>query len=602
MKTFQKFLLLSAAAALFAAGCVNEDPAYLGEEKPAVPSVTHGYLSATALSMRVIADTQTDTGDDDTGGETTRPSSRATDAEPIDTDPFLVEITDAAGVAVLKTTYGELKTQLAEPMPLTVGSYTLTVRSEENAPAAAWEHPVYGASKTFSVSKANTKENPVQIGELVCTLQNVKVTVQLSKDLIDKLTDDSQATVSLGANALVFPVQGGKAGYFVPQGATNTLDFVLQGKFADTQEPVQFSKTISGVKAGQWRRITLVIAYADKGGIHFDIQVDSFIQDETVVVDGTEGAWEAIYEEKPLIDPPTIAWSGHDLAKPFQLKASMFDADNKCTEPFNFQLAAPGRVAAFEVNISSTNADFIEALAVANVPESFDLCRITPAHEAYALLAAFGFPMGDALLGATEKRFDIAGAMPLLYNAPGFDGQHTFAFRIVDTEGQTVQAELVLVVDRTNEGSAADIVWKGNYVDGTPYDIDREEPYELDQRMQIDIEFIAPAGIKKLVVTIISETLDVTEVGLPVTFDLADIQDPALAKTLGAPDPDGFGFPINDKVRDQTYVPFCITPFVKLLPLFEGVHEFKLELTDNDTKDNEVTITKSVKIHVTPAE
>lgn len=599
MKTSNRFLALLAAAALLAAGCVNEDPAYLGDEEPTVPTGGHGYLAATGLSMRIIADTETETGDDDTGGDTTRPASRA-DAAPIDTDPFLVEITDAAGASVLKTTYGELKTQLAEPMPLTVGSYTLTVRSEENTPAAEWEHPVYGASKTFSVSKANTIDNPVQIGEVVCTLQNIKVTVKLSKDLVDKLTDDSQATVSLGANSLVFPVTGGKAGYFLPQGADNTLDFVLAGKFVGDPEPepVQFSKTITGVKAGQWRRITLVIAYADKGGIHLDIRVDSFIQDETVVVDGTQGGWEAIYEEDPLLDPPSIVWNGHDLSKPFRLKATMFDADNKCTEPFDFLLTAPGKVAAFEVNIASTNPGFIDALAAANVPESFDLCRIDPSHEAYTLLAAFGFPLGDALLNATEKRFDIAGAMPLLYNAPGFDGEHTFSFRITDAEGQIAEAALVLIVDRANEGEGPKIVWKGNYVDGTPYDIDREEPYELDKRMQIDIEFTAPAGIRNLVVTIISETLDVTEVGLPQSFDLADIRDPALATTLGAPAPDGFGFPINEKVRNQTAVPFCITPFVRLLPMFEGVHEFKLDLTDNDN----VTITKSVKIHVTRTE
>lgn len=597
MKTFSKILTLLSTAALFAAGCVNEDPAYLNQgQEPIAPGDGRGYLSASATSMRIILDTQTETGDDDTGNETAKPSSRTADTdEAIDTDSFIVEITNASGEQVLKTTYGELKTQLAEPLPLAVGNYTLSVRSEQTSPAVEWEHPVYGVTKSFSIRKAQT----TQLGEIVCTLQNIKVTVQLSTDLAGKLTEDSQATVSLGANSLVFPVQGGKAGYFMPAAESNTLDFVLAGRFADTQDPVSFSKTISNVKAGQWRRITLVIAHADKGGIQLDIRVDSFIQDATVVVDGTEGSWEEIYEEKPLVDPPTIVWTGHDLTKPFQLKATMFDADNQCTEPFEFSLTAPGKVASFEVSISSTNPGFIEALGVANVPETFDLCQITPTHPAYTLLAAFGFPMGDALRNATEKSFDIAGAMPLLYIAPGFDGEHTFAFRITDAEAQNAEAALVLIVDRANEASDPDIVWKGNYVDGTPYDIDREEPYELDANMQIDIEFTAPAGIRSLVVTIISATLDVTDVGLPQTFDLADIQDPALAKTLGGAYPEeGFGFPINEKVKDQTSVPFCITPFVGLLPLFEGLHEFKLDMTDN----NGATVTKSVKIHVTPTE
>lgn len=596
MKIHSKILTLLAAAALLTAGCVDEDPAYLNEKEKPVPADGHGYLAASDLSMRVILDTQTETGDDDTGGDTQRPASRA--EEEIDTAPFLVELLNSRGEAVLRTTYGELPTLLAEPMALEVGSYTLCVRSEADSPAAAWEHPVYGCTKTLQITKADTKENPVQIGEVVCTLQNIKVTVQLSVDLAGKLTDDTQATVSLGENSLVFPVTGGKAGYFMPSAQSNTLDFVLAGKFADTQEEVTFSKTISNVKAGQWRKITLVIAYADKGGIHMDIRVDSFVQDETVVVDGTQGVWEQIYQESPLVDPPTIVWKDHDLAEPFQLKATMFDADNKCTEPFDFELTAPGKVASFVVDITSTNPDFIEALGVAEVPEHFDLCRITPDHPAFTLLAAFGFPLGDALSGATEKRFDIGGAMPLLYNRPGFDGEHTFGFRITDAEGQTVEAALRLVVNRNGEGGAPNIVWKGQYVDGTDYDIDREEPYELHPDMQIDIEFTAPAGIRSLVVTIISETLNPEElqgVGLPYTFDLANIEDPALAATLGAPDPEGFGFPINERVKNQTRVPFCITPFVELLPLFDGLHEFKLDLTDNAG----VTITKSVKIHVT---
>ena len=110
--------------------------------------------------------------------------------------------------------------------------------------------------------------------------------------------------------------------------------------------------------------------------------------------------------------------------------------------------------------------------------------------------------------------------------------------------------------------------------------------------MQIDIKCTAPAGIRSLKVSIISETLDVTEAGLPSTFDLADISDPDLIATLGD---EGFGFPINDKVKNQTEVPFSITPFVSLLMNFDGLHKFQLEMTDNEGQ----TITKTVQLRVT---
>ena len=54
----------------------------------------------------------------------------------------------------------------------------------------------------------------------------------------------------------------------------------------------------------------------------------------------------------------------------------------------------------------------------------------------------------------------------------------------------------------------------------------------------------------------------------------------------------GLGFPINDKVRNQTYVPFSITYFVQMLVNIPGEHNFKLDVTDNEG----VTVSKAVQL------
>lgn len=578
MKTYTKILTLLAAAMLFATGCINEDPAYLGESEPTAPGENIGTLKLNGLNMRILFDTQTDTGNEDTGGETGRPTSRTTRAE-IDTDDYIVEILDAENISVLRKTYGEMKSILSEPMSLAVGSYKLVIRSEENYPATAWEHPVYGAEKSFSILKAQT----TSIGEVVCTLQNIKVTFMGSKDLMDKLTDDTKAVISLGENKVEFAKGETRAAYFLPLEELNKLTMQLSGKFVDTGADASFTKSISNVKAGQWRKITLVISYADKGNIKFDIKVDSFIQDEEIVINGTEGLWEEIYTEEPVIDPtaPTITWVDHDISKPFHLMASMFQ-DGKCTEPFKFDLVSPNGIESFIVEISSTNSDFMQSLVDSELPTTFDLCKVTPTHPAYTLLAAFGFPLGDEVKNVKAASFDIAGAMPLLYNRPGFDGTHTFAFTIADINGKQTPAALQIVVDRNNENVDPAIIWKG-------YDIDKQ--HDLVGDMLIDIDITAPAGIKNLVVTIISETLDLDGI-LPSSFDLANITDPELAKSLGKDG--GLGFPINDEVKDKTAIPFSITSFGGLLMNFEGLHEFKLDVTDN----NDTTVTKSIKLFV----
>lgn len=68
MKTFTKFLTMLAVAALFATGCVNEEPPYKEDPNPE-PAGTTGYLSIGNLSMTVVYD-ETEIRPDDTSDET----------------------------------------------------------------------------------------------------------------------------------------------------------------------------------------------------------------------------------------------------------------------------------------------------------------------------------------------------------------------------------------------------------------------------------------------------------------------------------------------------------------------------------------------------
>ncbi|MEG1865066.1 MAG: DUF4493 domain-containing protein [Alistipes sp.] len=575
MKTFNQIFTLIAAV-LLATGCVNEDPAYKKGTEPVDPTETRGFLALNGLTMRVVYDTQTETDGDDTSGETERPLTRA---EP-NTDNFVVEIFDAHEVSVLKMTYAELKTAFAQPYPLEVGNYRMEIRSEQTSAAVAWDHPVYGTTKFFSILKAQT----TPITEVVCTLQNIKVTLMCAVDLADKLTEDTQATVSLGDNVMRFVRGEKRAAYFMPPAAVNTLGFRLDGKFNDTQSPVAFSKTIDNVRAGQWRKITLVITYADKGNVKFDIKVENFVLDEEVVVNGTDNMWEEIFEDTPVIDPsaPVITWPNHDLSKPFTLKASMFNAEGKCTEPFALNLVSPNGIESMMVSISSTNLEFMKSLSSVNIPDTFDLCTINAAHPAFTLLKALGFSLGDELKGFKTKSFDLAGGMSMLYLAPGFDGTHTFAFTMTDANALKTSAALVVKVDRAAESSVPSIVW-------TDYDITNE--YTLTADMKIDLVITAAAGIKKFLVTIDSDQLsaELPGMGIPIPFDLCDVS-PELDKVLSGE----FKFPTNDQVKNQTSLAVSITPFVKLLIGFPGKNNFIIAVTDNHNH----TTTQTVQLKV----
>ena len=565
-----------AVAAFVAAGCVNEEPPYKEEPKP-TPGDATGFLSVSGLSMRVVYD-ETDVRPDDTSDQTQSPQAvSGTRAEQPDVDGFIVEILDADNAQVFKKTYAELKQQLAEPMELPVGAYRMEVRSKESTPDVAWEHPVYGATSSFTISKAQT----TQLEEVVCTLQNIKVTVDYSSELAGMLADTSKATISLGQTSQEFLKTETRAAYFKSLDIENTLVFNFDGVFAGTDIPAQFSKQITGVKAGQWRKISVVINYADKGTLLFQVTVDNnIIQDNSFVVDGTDNLLEELLEDPSA---PALAWPGHDMSKPFTLTDAMFDDNGNCIEPFVFDLASPNGIESLRVNIASTSSQFMASMAAIQLPETFDLCALDASSPAGIILKGFGYPVGGELKGQQAKSFNIAGQIKALYE---FDGTHTFSFDMTDAKGVSTAAALTLVVDKSAGQEGPAIVWRG-------YDIDQQ--YEVQKDMVIDIDVTATAGIKSFWVTIDSEALKdlLPGINMPEKFDICDI--PAdLAAILH----DEFGFPINEQVKNQTAVTFSITKFVEILLEIPGEHNFVLDVTDN----NNVLTHKTVKLIVKAAE
>ena len=565
-----------AAVAFVAAGCVNEEPPCKEEPKP-TPGDATGFLSVSGLSMRVVYD-ETDVRPDDTSDQTQSPQAvSGTRAEQPDVDGFIVEILDADDAQVLKKTYAELKQQLAEPMELPVGAYRMEVRSKESTPDVAWEHPVYGATSSFTISKAQT----TQLEEVVCTLQNIKVTVDYSSELAGMLADTSKATISLGQTSQEFLKTETRAAYFKSLDIENTLVFNFDGVFAGTDIPAQFSKQITGVKAGQWRKISVVINYADKGTLLFQVTVDNnIIQDNSFVVDGTDNLLEELLEDPSA---PALAWPGHDMSKPFTLTDAMFDDNGNCIEPFVFDLASPNGIESLRVNIASTSSQFMASMAAIQLPETFDLCALDASSPAGIILKGFGYPVGGELKGQQAKSFNIAGQIKALYE---FDGTHTFSFDMTDAKGVSTAAALTLVVDKSAGQEGPAIVWRG-------YDIDQQ--YEVQKDMVIDIDVTATAGIKSFWVTIDSEALKdlLPVINMPEKFDICDV--PAdLAAILH----DKFGFPINEQVKNQTAVMFSITKFVEILLEIPGEHNFVLDVTDN----NNVLTHKTVKLIVKAAE
>ena len=444
MKTMNGLFLTLTFGALLLTGCVNEEPPYKKTDNGTSATGTTGYLNG-EVGLRVIADSQTDMQPDDTEDETQNPPAEAsaTTRATVATDDYRVRIVRADGTDTpFEGSYAELKASLeATPMELPTGSYNLVVCShrEEEIPAVEWESPVYGTTYPFTITKGST----TTINEIVCTLQNIKVTLLCSADLADQLTAETKATISLGAASMEFGKErwdGRQAAFFLPAAEENNLDFLLTGSFTDGGE-VKFSKTITGVKAGQWRKIELVIVYASQGEIKFDISVDNFVLDDTVTINGTDGLWEEILEEGggEEGEAPTIVMQGWDIAQPYVLET---------VDPVRVDIAAPnGGIRSLLVRIESGPLQEILVSVSEALTGEFDLCEIQPGTpEGNLLSTGVGFQIGDEVKGQQSTYFEINSEILTALKSLGDPGEkHYFHLRVIDNAGGETSATLTLV-------------------------------------------------------------------------------------------------------------------------------------------------------------
>ena len=128
----------------------------------------------------------------------------------------------------------------------------------------------------------------------------------------------------------------------------------------------------------------------------------------------------------------------------------------------------------------------------------------------------------------------------------------------------------------------------GSDFNGNPFDIENDV-LDIKGASTLKVEINAENGIAHLYVEIQSETLDVTEVGLMNSFDLAYPGD--LEEGLN-----GLGFPTGANVIGQKHTTFDISTFTGLLVNFEGNHNFVIRVVDqNDLEETKVLKLRVVK-------
>ena len=534
MKSVIKFMSLVVAVALGLSSCNRDNVGYEpGTQTGDGNNI--GYLVIGGINASIMEDTE---------NISSNPGTRASE---VDIKTFDVVISDKDGVEVAAYKYGELPT---EPIALDAGVYKVTMMSEPMI-GAEWEKPVYGAEREVIITRKQT----TTVNDIVCKLRNIKVTVDYAADLKSQLDQDyTSMTVALEENNLVYSFGETRGGYFAPVAAENTLTLTFKCRYAGTTKDIVMTNEISGVKAAQWRKINVVVQHAADGTANIGIVCDTWTYDKEVIFDTSMYLFEETLVDDT--DLPVINFEGHDLAEPFELTDSMFDADGKFTSNINIDITAKSAIQSIVIKTSSDNPAFTAAYSEL-VPAELDICDGSVSNT---LLGLMGYP--TSAKGAQSTRIKFGAQADILRT---YEGTHSYDITVVDANGGKTVAKLMV---KYGQNVAPSIVWVG-------YDIDQRQTYTPG--MTCDLNVKATLAVADFKVKIISETLNadqLTSVGLAAEFSL--VNDTQFFQSLS-----GLGFPVGDAVYGKTELDLSISDFLSVLAMLgPGEHDFEMSVTD----------------------
>ncbi|MFI3280629.1 MAG: DUF4493 domain-containing protein [Rikenellaceae bacterium] len=564
--------------------CKSEDVPYDTNGNSDVDTQSVGYLEFADMALSVDLDSEDIT-------------SKSSDSNRVEAgDDYLISIySERESSVVYSSTYGELQS-LSEPLSLLVGVYQISASSPDKIPLCSWEDPHYSGTKSITIIKNTTTE----VSDLVCSLSNIKVSVTIAADLLaqfqaDNGTDeDLNIKISLGDSSLNFGRTEERYGYFKAVEQYNDLVINLSGMYSNNpadEKPIytmleNWTQTISGVEAGQWRKINIMIEHTSEGNVSFKVDVSTWLYDELINVDvmSKEYALQevAIFdpddETTDLNSPVVTLANGHDIADIFMVDESIFDFDAlTCIDVIkaNITPASGATVETLEVTFSSDNELFMETLEAAGFTDgTLELLPTNPCEEYLSIRTD-----EDNSMVVTAK-YD---AMVALYN---FGGQHSAKIMAIDSEGRRSFTTLTIEVTPAVLPEGATITWRDGYDFETRYDI------SMTTTLPVVIDIESESGITDFTIYIDSDVLDestLNQLDLATEMNLINPTTDEMEASLTE-----FNFPVGDEVEGATWLVFDISSFmVPLAALGAGESDFKLEVTD----DKGVTI-RTIKLNV----
>lgn len=386
-----KNLFLCGATVLLLVSCANEEN-----------QVDSGYGS---INVKVSADYQV--------VPVTRSTTEITETTNPDVSEFALKLVSADG------SFSRAWDSLADFDPaekIPVGTYTMSAYYG-NLEEEGFDKPYYlGQSDVAVRYRENT---PV---EILCTLANVKVTVEYS-DAFKKYFADYATTIHAAEGDYIkFEKEETRAAYVKPGKITIQTYLKKQNGIESTFEPA----AIENAQPRQHYRIKLDIADNAAGEAQLSISFDETTETQPIAID--------ISDEVMVAPAPSFLPAGFEPGTPLEVKENSYP-DNRQA---NISLTAKAGLSACTLTTSSA------CLESEGWPREIDLVNLSS--ENHALLSRLGLKLkGFTEMGSKMGFIDFAEVFAHLHTTDGSD-QHTFTLSAKDMYGKVSESPIALSV------------------------------------------------------------------------------------------------------------------------------------------------------------